>query len=719
MQDLLKELNEEQRKAVTTTEGPLLIVAGAGTGKTKVVTSRAAYIISSKGDIAPSNILALTFSKKAAAEMLERIEDFLQEHKDEIWVMTFHSFCNRVLRDYSQEVGLPGSFVLLDRVQQWIFFKSILADLKLKHFMRVADPSECIDGFLKFISRAKDELVFPEDYQVFAESITDSQERSRQKEVARAYQVYQEKMHRNGMLDFGDLIIYTMKLFKENPSMLKKFQQQFKYFIIDEFQDTNVAQIEVVSLLASASKNICAVGDDDQGIYRFRGASYASFLKFKEKFPELKSVTLTQNYRSTKKILAISQRLIRYNNVDRYDPDKNLWTQNKSGPDIYMLTSNNYSTEARLITKEIIGLYRTMPKDKADYCRIAVLYRAHFHKEELMKNLNAQAVPFTVVGSVGLFEQEEINDIICFLKFINNPMDNISLFKILSDPTLRIDVPSLVKLSTFAAENGISLYEALSTPEKAGLDNDTAKCLKDTKNLLNELIRASRSKSPEDLLHELLEKTGLWKHLLSSANPEDELKVINIGRFFKFINKYTQQYKEKKLGIFLEYLDSYIEAGGDFAEEEEFSEQTNAVQLMTVHQAKGLEFDFVFVIGLVQNRFPSRPKPEAIPFPVELMKEKLPKGDFHIQEERRLCYVAMTRAKEALFLSCVDKPYHKPSVFLSEIKPTEAKEASFIREGSSSDYEEDLMDILVPMQTNTSLLGIRQRRKISAILAET
>ena len=301
---ILKGLNPEQLKAVTTLDGPILIVAGAGTGKTKVITHRIAHMIKTIPALGPSNFLAVTFSKKAAHEMLSRVEDLIGEHKDELWISTFHAFCNRMLKDHALDVGLSGNFRLLGKVEQWIFFKKIMPALKLRYYMNLSDPFSPINDFLRFISRCKDELIRPEDYLKCVKGLTgEDEDRPRQEEMARIYSEYQKRMKKANCLDFGDLIDYTIRLFKKRPSMLAKYQEQFHYILVDEFQDTNVAQIELISMLAGSRGNVCVVGDDDQGIYRFRGASYASFIRFKQKYPSLTSLKLTQNYRSTKNIL--------------------------------------------------------------------------------------------------------------------------------------------------------------------------------------------------------------------------------------------------------------------------------------------------------------------------------------------------------------------------------------------------------------------------------
>jgi len=662
---ILKDLNPEQYKAVTTFDGPILVVAGAGTGKTKLITHRIAHMIRSLPHLSPSNFLAVTFSKKAAEEMLSRVELLIGEHKDELWISTFHSFCHRILRDHALDIGLSRNFRLLNRTEQWIFFKNIIPDLKLKYYLNLANPFNPINDFIRFVSRCKDELIAPEEYIRYADTITESKEdKKRQKEIARVYIEYQRRMEKADCLDFGDLIRVTIKLFRERPSVLSKYKDQFHYILVDEFQDTNIAQIELISLLAEEHKNICVVGDDDQGIYRFRGASYSSFVKFKEKFPDFTFLKLTQNYRSTKKILAISEGLIKNNNPDRYDPQKNLWTDNRDGARVAVTSANDYDTEAKVVVDKI----KDMHKKGQGYSRIAILYRAHNHNQEVIKRLKAEAIPYNVVGPLGLFEREEIKDIIAIFSVINDPEDSISLFRMLCVPTLKFELKDIIELNRIARRENQPLYHIMESPRARKIvGKKTYDKIVGFKNLLAHMVSLSNKVDVENLFYEIIEKTSYVRNLVAGLGRENEIKLSNVGKFYRLINSYIQEHENTMLPAFMEYITSYIAAGGDIIEEAETTEEKNGVQLMTIHQAKGLEFSHVFVISLVQNRFPTRARPEAIPFPLALMKEELPKGNFHIQEERRLFYVAATRAKDTLSISAVNKPYHKESVFLREI----------------------------------------------------
>lgn len=675
-EDILTNLNEEQKIAVTTINGPILIIAGAGTGKTKVITHRIAYLIKTIPGLLPSNILALTFSKKAAQEMLERVEDLIEVHQDEIWISTFHSFCHRILSDHVHILNLSRNFKLLDRIEQWIFFREILSDLNLKHYLNLADPAYPIEGFLKFINRAKDELISPNDYQRYVEGLPDTPQKNREEEIARIYKVYQEKCWEKGCLDFGDLIVYTLKLFSKEPKLLAKYQNQFRYILVDEFQDTNIAQIQLISLLAATHQNICAVGDDDQGIYRFRGASYDSFIQFKGRFPKLKDLSLTQNYRSTKNILNLANRLIIHNAPDRYSPDKKLFTNYTQGERTSILSSSDYAFEAKAVIDKIKEIYQSLPKEEKSFSKFAILYRSHSHKEKLIKILKKEKIPYIIKGGLGLLENEEIKDLISYLRIINDPEDSVSLFRVLSSSDLGINLNSfdLVKLNNWAKEKENSLFAALGNLEELKIKVEVKKQISNFLQQMNDLLILAQKTRLAEFFYTFLEKITYPSYRIFSLENlplEQKEKFTNIIRFHHWLDEYVKTHPEVTLEDFVRYLNFYIEAKGELPDEAWAIAEEEAVRLMTIHQAKGLEFPYVFVISLVQNRFPARNRPELIPFPLELMKEKLPVGDFHLQEERRLFYVGITRTQKKLFLSHIDKPYHRPSQFLKEIGYTE------------------------------------------------
>ena len=726
---ILKELNSEQRQAVTATEGPILIVAGAGTGKTRVITTRVAYLLNSVKDLKPENILALTFTDKATDEMRERIEGLAGGAAGDIWIYTFHAFARKILAENGSHIGIPANFKILDEVEKWILLKKLLPELKLDYYLQLADPAGVLNSFVRFISRAKDELILPEEYEEYAKGLRRSFEKKkkglsadeaapeelevrREEEVARIYNVYQKRALEENALDFGDLILYTIKLFNERPNILRHYQEQFKYILVDEFQDTNIAQIELLMILSKKRKNICVVGDDDQAIYRFRGASYASFLKFKEKYPKLKTIKLTQNYRSTKKILGNASRLIAHNGMDRYDPKKNLWTEKREGPAARAIVAHDYADEANAVADEIEALYAKFKGDKKRYSNIAVLYRAHVHKDILLKKLRSRAIPTVVVRGVGLLETEEIRDIIAYLRVIDNPSDSVNLFRILTAPVWSIDIEDLISISNMASRNETPIYDVIKKTEGIKeIKKETKKRLGEFRDHLNILMRKAKRCEVSELFITLVEESGYIKDLLKERNAENDQKILNIGKFFDFIIKYLKNNPDQSLSGFLLYLNFFMEAGGK-PEQEDVTLHEDAVRFMTIHSAKGLEFPYVFLISLVQTRFPTPKRREPIPFPDCLMKEKLPAGDFHREEERRLCYVAMTRAQEGLYLSGIDKPNNRASMFLKEVLVEEAQESgdiSFTDVELSSDAESRIETLLGRFKRLEAQKGIRYR----------
>ncbi len=663
---LLDTLNKEQLDAVTTLEGPVLIVAGAGSGKTRVITHRIAYLLEHKKDLLPENILALTFSKKAAEEMQKRVGEMIDKNVEDITISTFHSFCHSILKEHGIEIGLKERFRLLDRIEQHIFFKNLLPDLKLDYYAGTTDFSGFAGAVLRFISRCKDELIDEDEYGRFVKSIADKEERKRSEEILAAYRLYQKKNREVGFLDFGGLIIKAIELLRKRKKILKHYQERYKYILVDEFQDTNVAQIELISMLAGRHKNICVVGDDDQAIYRFRGASYASFLKFQEHFPGLKKLKLTQNYRSTKKILKVAERLITQNDIDRYDPEKSLWTENGEGEKVEIAISPNYAEEARNIVKKIKDIH----KKEGGFGKIAVLYRAHLHKEELLKLLKLEHIPHSISGGTGIFESDEVKEILAYLKALTDTADSASYFKLVSSVECDIDYADLVMINGFSKYNGLSLYQGLRKAKDIDVSQGTKDKIGDFLEILKELKRSSERHGLLEFLYQLIAlKTSILKRAFVKQSNYGEPALQNVSKLYNLISQYALAAKRSDLHSLMEYLDAYIEAGGKMEDGDE-PKNGYGVQLMTVHQAKGLEFPYVFVISLVQNRFPTLFRKEAVAFPEQLIKEQLPKGNFHIEEERRLLYVALTRAQKMLFLSGVQKSYSRPSLFISEIAPS-------------------------------------------------
>ena len=666
---LLTGLNDEQREAVTAVDGPLLIVAGAGTGKTRVLANRIVYLVDQVPGLTADRILAVTFSRKAAEEMRHRVEALLGAYADELHVSTFHAFCYQLLQHHGLEIGLPKRLALLGHVEQWMLLRQLLPELGLVHYAYGHDPSGCVEGMLRFINRAKDELVSPSDYAAFLETLAKPDDHLRQHEVQRVYQRYQEALRETGALDFGDLVVEVLRLFRERPALLAQYQEQFSSILVDEFQDTNVAQIALVSTLAARHRNLCVVGDDDQAIYRFRGASYASFLLFQERFPEARTIRLTQNYRSSPPVLASAEQLIQANGGDRYDPDKRLWTAESGGDPVEVVVCQDYQQEARVVVDRIRALHQAMPEPERSYDRIAVLYRAHKHRERIVELLEREEIPHVVIGGMALLEDEAVKDVVACLRVVHNPSDSVSLFRVLTLPFVGLSLADLVQITRAAKQQQRTVYETLRSPRAVTLRPAARRQAKQFLTFLHELHRTGLRDGLEALVRRILEEVSYRPMLDSGIDARARGALMNLSRWYRFVRQYGEaQPGRRALADFLHFLEVYDEAGGEVRDDVP-AQSVAGVQLMTIHQAKGLEFDWVIMPGLVQGRFPSRNRPEPVPFPVALMKERLPSGDFHLQEERRLCYVAMTRARRGLILTTVDRPYHRPSVFVRQLSP--------------------------------------------------
>jgi DNA helicase-2/ATP-dependent DNA helicase PcrA len=720
--DLLADLNPNQLEAVTTTQGPLLILAGAGTGKTAVLTRRIAYLVQEK-QVAPESILALTFTEKAAGEMKSRVREFLQRSVEGMQVSTFHSFCRRILTEDGSKIDLPAEFHQLDDVDQWVVLRRLLPNLQLDYFLELSDPARVIADFRVFINRAKDELISPADYLAYAErkkgefeaqhglrydfvspflkeekfrttrptfasDWTQSQwldfkeiglELKKMLEIGEIYKRYQEELDRTKKVDFGDLIVKSYQLLKQDEPLRKKYQDRYRYILVDEFQDTNIAQLELLRILAQDHRNICVVGDDDQAIYRFRGASFASFVDFRNAYPDAKVIKLTQNYRSTKAILSAAGELIAKNVGARYESEKNLWTSREPGERVSVLVSPEFTDEARAVCDAIQSDIERLSEEKQDYSRYAVLYRAHMHRELLVRELERRNVPHFVVSPEGILSTEEIEELVAYLRVIRNikigaTSESTSLIRVLSDPRWGLSQADLTAIfSSFSEQT--TMYDLIRTPEPiAGLSREVSERLQGLVMLLDDLVAVLDGKSVLEVVQEVVSLSRFnITDLEKAQTPESQVTVILVSEFLRFVGEKSQIEENKTFLTFMEYLDYYTEGGGTIEPQAlQPLREENAVQCMTVHAAKGLEFDSVFVIGLTNNRFPTRKRAEAVSFPRELVKGVVPEGDLHLQEERRLFYVAMTRAKNNLALSGIDKKRNPKSRFIDEVGPREA-----------------------------------------------
>ncbi len=661
-------LNKKQLQAVKHGKGPLLIIAGAGTGKTTVITERIKHLIIKK-KVKPEEILALTFTEKGAMEMQERIDVALPLGYGDLWVSTFHSFCDRILRESGLEIGLSTSYKLMTSAQSVDLIKRNLFDFDLNYFRPLGNPNKFIEGLLQHFSRLQDECVTPIEYLKYAKNYNNDEELEVTKinELANAYKFYNVLKLKNNVLDFGDLITYTNKLFVDRPNILKRYQEKFKYILVDEFQDTNFAQNELVNQLAKKYRNITIVGDDNQSIYRFRGAAISNIIQFKSTYKDAKVITLNENYRSTQKILDGAYRLVKHNDPDTLEYQLGISKKlesmiNNNKNNINFLHTKTGQEEAEIVAKEIIKI-TTQESQRYNYSDIAILVRANNHADLFLREFERQGIPHQFLGPSKLFEKPEIVDLISYLKVLYNPEDSTSFYRLLSSNFLNIDSLELIKISSTAKKNSLTIFEVISESS----NNVIAKLLA----LVGKHLKAINNDTAGLILYEFINEFEIYKKIIEDS---DDIKAKNITKFFEIIKKYEEENKLANVYSVVDYIELLTEVGESPNVTDGNWQENNAVNILTVHSSKGLEFPVVFLVNLVGERFPSRERHEQIPIPKELIKEVLPKGDYHIQEERRLFYVGTTRAKEQLYLTAAQ--YYGDGVREKKISPfvTEALE---------------------------------------------
>ncbi len=663
--DILENLNPQQKEAVTTTEGPLLIIAGAGTGKTSVITRRIAYLIEKKL-AKPHEILALTFTEKAAAEMEERVDVLVPYGYIDTWISTFHAFGDRLLREKALEIGLPTDFQVLTRPQQVLFFQQNLFAFDLNYYRPLANPTKHIEALLSFISRCKDEDISPEQYRAYVEKLQAKSaklkpgeekeeledEIKRQTELANAYDQYERLKTAAGKIDYGDQVLMTLNLLRTHKKVLKDYQQKFKYILVDEYQDTNYAQNELVKILASGHHNICVVGDDDQSIYKFRGAAISNILEFKNSFPKASQVVLTTNYRSTQKLLDTSYRLIRFNDPDRLEVKNNINKKLLSGRKVdgvepKLITCQTLSEEADFVASEIEKLV----KYKHAYKDIAILVRANSQADPFLRSLNIKNIPHKFVGFSGLYNQPEVKILISLLVAISNFDDSLNLYNLAASDIYNLPLEDCIACMDYARRSNKTLHWVFNNFEKIEEIEVSASGVEIIKRLnqhLSDLMDLSRRENVGKVLYEFLRTTEYIEKLEKEGEGEAATKIQNVAKFFDKIKEFINLAQNETTRAFVEYLET-MRASGDDPSTAAFDPDTDAVNILTVHAAKGLEFPTVFMVGLVDDRFPSRERSEPIGLPDDIVKEVLPSGDYHIQEERRLFYVGSTRAKDSLY----------------------------------------------------------------------
>ncbi len=632
MQNLIEGLNDKQKEAVLATEGPCLVIAGAGSGKTKVLTHKIAYLISEK-NVKPYNILAITFTNKAASEMKQRVEKIVGDVAQEMWMGTFHSICVRILRRFIDRIGFDTSFLIFDTSDQKTVVKECLKALNID------DKTFSDRSVLSEISNAKNEMLTPKAYQAKYSG------EFRKEKIGQVYELYQKRLRENNAIDFDDIINYTIDILSENPDVLQYYTEKFKYVLVDEYQDTNKAQFTLVTILASRYGNITVVGDNDQGIYSFRGADISNILNFEKDFPGTKIIKLEQNYRCTGNILKAANAVIKHNE-NKYE--KKLWTENEGGSLPCLYQAEDEYDEANYVVKQIEHLKTEeylKPKD------FVILYRMNAQSRAIEDILRRENIPYKIVGGLKFYERKEIKDTIAYLRLIHNTSDNLSLKRIINEPKRGIGKTSLDKIQEISDRTGTSMYEIIKHAEEFDLNRVKANA-EEFINLIEELRLKKQELSISELLKEVLNKSGYTRALELENTVEAETRMQNLEEFLTVAIEFEEESADNTLPEFLESITLSSDV-------DEMQDEDNTVTLMTLHSAKGLEFPVVFLVGMEEGIFPGY---KSIGEPKEL------------EEERRLFYVGITRAKQFLHLTCAkhrtifgSTSYNAVSRFIKEI----------------------------------------------------
>lgn len=631
-------LNEEQYEACTTTDGPLLILAGAGSGKTRAITHRIAYMIGEVG-VAPWSILAITFTNKAAKEMKERVKSLVGDMAETMWISTFHAACVRILRRNIQEIGYNKDFTIYDTYDQKALIRQCMAQLNIS-------PKEFAEkDFMNAISSAKDTLIDDKTY--FDINHTNF----RRGKIAEVYQLYQHNLKKNNALDFDDIIMLTVRLFKEVPEVLKFYQDKFRYIMVDEYQDTNKAQYELIHLLAREHHNVCVVGDDDQSIYQFRGADLRNILEFESDYPDAKVIKLEENYRSTGTILEAANQVIK-NNYSR--KEKTMRTRNKKGDKIRVYRAFSDSDEGSFISKETANLVR----DGRNYNELAVLYRTNAQSRIFEESFMRNSIPYRIIGGLKFYDRKEIKDVMAYLRILNNPFDEVSLRRIINVPKRAIGDTSVQKLADFAREREENMFDVIMDIEEHGiLSGKTLQSVIHFRDLITDMMSKSVERTIQEILEDLIERTGFLKQYENTKNPEDESRIENVQELINAAADYDLRDGTS--------LSGFLEDVALISDIDRYDDEADAVVMMTVHSAKGLEFPVVFMVGMENGLFPG-----VVSF----------ENPSEMEESRRLAYVGITRAKELLYMTYAEmrlvygrSMMYPPSDFLTDI-PNRLKE---------------------------------------------
>ena len=654
-----KKLNQQQKKAVAFGDGPLLIIAGAGTGKTTVVTERIKFLITS-GKAKTAEILALTFTDKAAREMEERVDLAMPYGYIDMWISTFHAFGDRVLRQEGIHIGLTSDYKLMTEAETIHFLIKNLFKFDLDYFRPLGNPTKFVGAMLQHFSRLKDEDISPDEYLKFAQKEAkdkkvEKAEAQKTMELAKAFQSYEQLKDKQGLLDYADLIGKTLKLFRTRKNILKQYQEKFKYILVDEFQDTNYAQNQLAIILSNKKQNINVFADDDQAVYRWRGAAISNVIQFKQTFLKAKIVVLTQNYRSTQIILDHAYQLIQNNNPDRLEVkekiDKHLSsTVNTKQYPLEFLYTERVEDEAESVAQKI----KQLTEKDYQYGQIAILVRANNHADSFTRALARHNIPYQFLGPGQLFRQPEVKDLIAYLKLLYNFEDSVALYRVLSMPDFEVNARDLAAINNFARRQNLSLFEACEQIQKIFVNEKSKKQIDSFVMMVHRHLGLLTRETAGQILYYFLQDTGLLKKMTDFQTLADEKKAQNISRFFDRLRTYEIDHEDASIQAVVDWINLSMQLGESPAANNFDWFEENRVNLLTIHSAKGLEFPVVFLVNLVAARFPTMERRETIPIPQSLIKEILPTGDHHLQEERRLFYVGLTRAQERLFLTAAN-----------------------------------------------------------------
>ena len=671
-----KQLNKEQESAAKHVDGTMLVVAGAGTGKTTILVERLRYLVEKKlarGD----EVLLLTFTEKGAGEMEDRALEILPYGYFDLWISTFHGFCERILREHALDIGLNPDFKLLSTTEQWILIKKNLDLFDLKYYKPLGNPNKFIYELVKHFSRLKDEYISSLDYVKYSNDLQktkiteneDQEDRARYAELANAYKVYNKLLLDNGYLDFGDLIVYTLRLFETRPGILNFYRNKFKFIMIDEFQDTNLSQSALIKLLAAPKNNLLVVGDDDQSIYKFRGASLSNILQFKDDFPKAKEIVLVYNYRSGQVILDTAYNFIQHNNPNRLEEKIKIDKQLKSGIDLKASVRHlhfpNLMEEQEWVINKIKQIKAENPD--ASWSDFAILIRANSSADDFVAELNREKIPNVFVSLRGLYYKSIILDCIAYLKLLDHYHESSALFRVLNMEVFKVEHKDLVAISRFARRKSWSLFEAMNNLSAIPDISETA--INNINFLLNLIKKHSvlvKQEMPSRIFAHFVHDAGLDR----KEYQENREYFSYLNQFYQKIKKFDNDLPGSRLKDFMDLLDMEIEAGETGSLRLDFDD-ADMVSIMTVHASKGLEFSYVFIVNLVDKKFPTINRKDKITIPDKLVKEVIQESKTaHVEEERRLFYVALTRAKKELFLTsakdCGGAREKKPSVFVSE-----------------------------------------------------